>query len=201
MTKKIAITGGIGSGKSVVLQCAKNLGYPVFSCDEIYRDIIKTPAYVEKISSIFPDCVIGGAIDKKRLAEIVFNNDGALQKLNEVAHPMIMNVLFSEMDKVKEKIAFAEVPLLFEGGYENKFHETIYVKRNIDARIKAIVRRDQTDECSAKKRIATQFDPDSKMGQEKLKNIGASILENNADISYLEKWLQNFISRILCETN
>ena len=75
------------------------------------------------------------------------------------------------------------------------------MKRNIDARIKAIVRRDQTDECSAKKRIATQFDPDSKMGQEKLKNIGASILENNADISYLEKWLQNFISRILCETN
>ena len=46
MSKKIAITGGIGSGKSLISELIKALGYPVFSCDEIYKDVIISPAYI-----------------------------------------------------------------------------------------------------------------------------------------------------------
>jgi dephospho-CoA kinase len=135
MLKKIAITGGIGSGKSLVLQCAKELGYPTFSCDEIYKNIMATQEYVEIIRKSFPTCVKNNIINKNLLADIVFNDEKALGKLNSVAHPLIMQTLHEEMEKLKEGIVFAEVPLLFEGNYENDFHETIYVKRNFEDRI------------------------------------------------------------------
>ena len=74
MGKKIAVTGGIGSGKSTVLTLLKNLGYPVFSCDEIYREITESQAYVKEIETLFPSCVENGTINRKALAEIVFND-------------------------------------------------------------------------------------------------------------------------------
>ena len=74
MVKKIAITGGIGSGKSLVLECIKELGYPVFSCDMIYKELLQTPKFARKIAELFPSCVKNNEIDRKELGNIVFNN-------------------------------------------------------------------------------------------------------------------------------
>ena len=57
MSKKIAITGGIGSGKSTVLSFLKENGYPVFSCDEIYKQLLLDREYIEKIEKLFPSAV------------------------------------------------------------------------------------------------------------------------------------------------
>ena len=65
--KKVAITGGIGSGKSKVLSIIQNADYPVFSCDEIYKKVIVDEKYIKKIAEIFPTAVIDGKIDRKRL--------------------------------------------------------------------------------------------------------------------------------------
>lgn len=158
MGKKIAITGGIGSGKSYVAGYIKNLGYSVFSCDEIYKELCKTSSYVQKIQCIFPEVVINNAIDKKMLAQIVFSNKTQLEKLNRLSHPLIMKKLYQEMDAAHGNLIFAEVPLLFEGGYETSFDETIFVKRNLSSRVQGIVQRDKIRQKEALARIRNQID-------------------------------------------
>ena len=83
---KIAITGGIGSGKSTAIAHIKKLGYPVFSSDEIYRDILRSKAYIQKIHSVFPEVVKEVEIDLKALASVVFSNDQAREQLNSILH-------------------------------------------------------------------------------------------------------------------
>ena len=75
MKKKIAVTGGIGSGKSTVCKLIENMGYSVFSCDKIYQNIIHSKRYVQEIERVFPSVVKQGEIDKKLLSEIVFSNE------------------------------------------------------------------------------------------------------------------------------
>lgn len=195
MVKKIAITGGIGSGKSLVLECIKELGYPVFSCDMIYKELLQTPKFARKIAELFPSCVKNNEIDRKELGNIVFNNKEQLETLNKLSHPVIMETLYERMDKCGNKIAFAEVPLLFEGGFEKDFHETIFVKRDIEERIKAIILRDKINEESALQRIRAQFNPNSKVGAEKLSKSNVFILDNNSNIENIKKQLTVFLKK------
>lgn len=196
MRKKIAVTGGIGSGKSFVLQCIRELGYSTYSCDDIYKEISNSLPYVEKIKEVFPDCVCGNVLDRKKLSNIVFNDRTRLETLNQISHPLIMRALYERMNQSKEKLTFAEVPLLFEEGFEKDFDETIYVKRNIEERIQAVILRDKTDRISVEKRIRQQFDPDSAIGKKKLENPNVHVLENDADIEKIKIWLNHFIVTI-----
>lgn len=196
MCKKIAITGGIGSGKSLVLQCIRELGYPAYSCDDIYKEISGDAQYIEKIKEFFPECIRNNIFDRKKLSDIVFNNRERLERLNQISHPLIMRELHERMNQSKAKLLFAEVPLLFEEGFEKDFDETIYVKRNLEKRIRAVILRDKTDRLSVIKRIQRQFDPDSAIGKEKLKSSNVHILENDADVENVKIWLNNFIVSI-----
>ena len=116
MRKTIAITGGIGSGKSTVAKEISLLGFPVFSCDQIYREIMEDKAYIAQISSVFDGVVVEGKIDKNALSRLIFNDQTARNKLNSIAHPLIMSTLYARMQSCANDFVFAEVPLLFEGG-------------------------------------------------------------------------------------
>lgn len=159
---KIAITGGIGSGKSAVSKIIKDAGYPVFSCDEIVRDIFKVPTVIEKLSEVFPDCVLSGIPDRKKIADVVFSNEKKLKELENITHPEIMRILNGQMDDANSKLVFAEVPLLFEGGFENDFDKVIIVLRNKSERIKATCERDGISEHQVLQRMEKQFDYENK---------------------------------------
>jgi len=176
---KIAITGGIGSGKSTVLSILKDKGYPTFSCDDIYKEIIEKEDYILKIEELFPTAVKNGKIDRKELSALVFNNNENLDLLNSVAHPMIMQTLNALINERREPFVFAEVPLLFENGFEKDFDAVIVVKRNIDERINAICQRDEITENQARQRINAQFDYDDPQNQNYLQSIHAYIIEND----------------------
>ena len=193
MKKKIAITGGIGSGKSSVLRILGEMGYPIFSCDEIYRDIIHTPTYIQKIEQVFPNCIIDGKIDKKALSALVFTDEEKLAQLNNIAHPFIMSQLLDKMDKCAEDVVFAEVPLLFEGNYENLFDKVIVVTRNMDDRIKSVIERDKISEEEVKNRISSQFDFDDKKNEKRLKNSNAVFLKNEEDLFTLKSKIAQLI--------
>ena len=191
MKKKIAITGGIGSGKSTVLHILGEMGYPIFSCDEIYREIIDAPEYIQKISAAFPECIKEGKIDRKLLSNIVFENCETLAKLNAIAHPLIMQRLLEKMDNCASEKVFAEVPLLFEGNYENLFDKVIVIYRNKDKRIESVVNRDQISSGSVKKRISTQFDYDDEKNKNRLKNCNVIFIENEGDLPSLKNIIKN----------
>ena len=89
---KIAITGGIGSWKSTVAKIIKDMGYPVFSCDEIYKNIFESAGFIEQIRKSFPVAIKNEKIDKAELAKVVFSNRGKREQLNRLSHPMIMEL-------------------------------------------------------------------------------------------------------------
>ncbi len=186
MKKKIAITGGIGSGKSCVLHIFGEMGYPIFSCDEIYREIIDMPEYIQKIEGIFPECIVDGKIDRKILSKTVFQNRELLSKLNSIAHPLIMQRLLGRMDECASETVFAEVPLLFEGNYENLFDKIIVVLRKQAERIESVVERDQISSVEVKNRISSQFNFDDPKNANRLKNCNVIFLKNEGGLSALK---------------
>ena len=195
--KKIAITGGIGSGKSTVLSIIKNAGYPVFSCDEIYKKVIIDEDYIKKIAEIFPSAVIDKKIDRKILGEIVFSDKNNRAKLDAIAHPLIMQKLIEEMTLAQGVIAFAEVPLLFEGGFQDDFDEIIVVKREKNLRIDGVSVRDNLDKKAVKARILSQFDYDLIENQAKLQKENVKIIVNNGSVNELNEQVNAVIQTFL----
>lgn len=162
MSKKIiAITGGIGSGKSTLLKFLSTSGFTTVSCDKVYSDIIKTRSYKKKLKDLFPDCVKGKLllkVDKKALSEKVFNNKESLGKLNALVHPLIMERALKLASKGDTALAFIEVPLLFEGDFQNLFHHVIVVKRNLEDRIDSVINRSKLSKQEVLNRVANQID-------------------------------------------
>lgn len=189
--KYVAVTGGIGSGKSTLCSMLKSKGYPVFSCDEIYKQVIVSPDFVAKIEKAFPSAVQNGKIDRKTLSEIVFDDEGALATLNALSHPAVMENLKAEMQKSESEVVFAEVPLLFEGNYQKRFDFVLIVEREEDSRISAVVKRDDTTKEAVLKRIASQID------HSKIASSDAVFkLNNDGDLQGLENRLDDFLDKI-----
>ena len=127
---RIAIIGGIGSGKSEVMKIAKEKGFFCLSADEINAELLKTPSYIQKIAMLFPSAVANGVVNKGALAKIVFSDQNERKKLNALAHPEIMRVI----SECKESPLAVELPLFIEGGDE-AFDEIVYVRAPLFKRI------------------------------------------------------------------
>lgn len=153
---KFAITGGIGSGKSTVAEIIRGQGYAVFSCDEIYKELLCRKEFLNKIAYAF-DGVIkeDGALDRSELSKIVFEDKAALDKLNSITHPAIMEEVFKRSSGLK--LSFTEVPLLFENGFERYFDGVLVVLRDLNERIASVSKRDNIDAKTVNLRIKSQF--------------------------------------------
>lgn len=194
--KKIAITGGIGSGKSEVSKIIKSLGYEVFSCDEINAELLKKRKVLKQLKALFPTTVKGffrPKLDKKALSSVVFSDKSALEDLNGLLHPLIMETLLSKMEKANTKAVFSEVPLLFEEGYHDLFDSVIVVKRDKEERIKSVMKRSNLTEEEVIRRINNQIDYD------KLDFKGLNIIINDSDIDTLKENTKRTVGLILGE--
>ncbi len=186
---KIAITGGIGSGKSTVSEIIKSFGYSVYSCDEIYKDIVKEEDYLNSLKLTFGErCVKDGVIDRAYLSSLVFSSKENVIKLNCISHPLIMDRLISLM-KGDKGLSFAEVPLLFEGGFESMFDGVIIVYRSLNERIRAVMERDGTTYEKVLDRINNQVD------YGKLKNEGYMVVKNT-DMQSLKDEVRRVLNRL-----
>lgn len=131
---KVAVTGGIGAGKSEFMRAVKELGIKTYSADEINAELLRDKRYIEKLSAAFPLAVKDGKVDKTALREEVFSNEKKRKTLNALAHPEIRR-------KIEEITgdAVVEVPLLFESGMTDLFDRVIVVTAGEDVRINRIV--------------------------------------------------------------
>lgn len=197
---KIAITGGIGSGKSQAAKFIKALGFSVFSCDEIYKNVILSREYIEQVEKAFPESVVNKQIDKKILADIVFNDAQRRQTLNNIAHPLIMERLFRDMDDAPTELVFAEVPLLFEGNYQELFDFVIVIERDIAKRIESVKTRDGLSDEQILNRIQSQFDYSKIKETEYFKNGKIIEIDNNGGVEDLNEKLSLEINRLKSST-
>lgn len=183
----IAITGGIGSGKSTVADLLKERGFSVFSADVAGRSVYEDKEVFAAVQKLFPQCAANGKIDRKSLAQAVFSDENKLRALDSITHPAIMKILFKQMESAACDTVFAEVPLLFESGLENDFDSVIVVMRDRAARLKAAAARDGVSENDIRARMKNQFD------YEKNPITGHTVIYNDADIPALEKQLDRVL--------
>lgn len=191
--KIIGLCGGSGSGKGAVSKIFLTLGIPSIDTDAVYHDITSSnSACVDELASFFGNIIIdsNGGLDRRALSGIVFgdNSQDKLERLNEIAHRHIL-------DKTREIIkayeangvgaVIIDAPLLFESGFDRECDFTIVVVADRDIRIKRILERDAIDLESAKRRI------DSQITDDELKSKCDYIIENNGDLSSLEKAVKN----------
>lgn len=159
---KVAVTGGIGSGKSFVLKIIESLGYPTVSCDKIYAELLNEEHFVLKVCDemgVEPLCDNGKLLlNRSAISEKVFNDKNLLNKLNQLTHGAILDRAFSLYDS---GLIFYEVPLLFEGGYQNKFDYVFVVLRGKEERISSAMLRDGALRNEIERKINNQFNYDS----------------------------------------
>ncbi len=155
---KVAVTGGIGAGKSEFMRAVKELGIRTYSADEINAELLCDKGYIEKLSETFPLAVKDGKVDKAALREEVFSDEKKRKTLNALAHPEIRR-------KIEEITgdAVIEVPLLFESGMTDLFDRVIVVTAGEDARINRIVSTRNISKDLAKNIIKNQATDDERI--------------------------------------
>lgn len=155
---KVAVTGGIGVGKSEFMRAVKELGIRTYSADEINAELLRDKGYIEKLSAAFPFAVKDGKVDKSVLREEVFSDEKKRKTLNALAHPEIRR-------KIEEITgdAVVEVPLLFESGMTDLFDRVIVVTAGEDVRINRIVSTRNISKDLAKNIIKNQTTDDERI--------------------------------------
>lgn len=170
----IAVTGGIGSGKTAVLEIINSFGGNILSADEINSELLTKDFYIERICKLFPGVVNDNVVDRIALGKKVFYDPNAMQKLNDLAHPYIIAQLMEKAKAIPGRI-FVEVPLLIESNMQDKFEKIWLVKASKELRMKRILMRDLVSEDYAKRIMAMQ-------ATDKIREMYATdIIINNGD--------------------
>ncbi|MCS7201182.1 MAG: dephospho-CoA kinase [Dictyoglomus sp.] len=162
----LGITGGISSGKSLVVNTLKSLGVCVISADEIVHSLLLQPYYLNKIREIFGDGVFDGEIlNRKKLGKVIFSSEEKRKILNNLLHPPVLKIMKEEIEKNKGKkgiLAF-EVPLLFEVGIEDWFDEIWVVYCPFEKQIERLIKRENISYEEAIERIYSQMPMEEKI--------------------------------------
>lgn len=130
--EKVAVTGGVASGKTTVCQFFKELGAYVVSSDVIVHQLLSPDTNTgKKVIELLGQAIVkDGKLDRQKIAEIVFHNRELLDALEKLLHPLVMEEIDKEYKRAKEQKAslfVAEVPLLYEGGFETHFDVVVAV--------------------------------------------------------------------------
>ena len=181
---RIAITGTIGSGKTVVSEYLRSKGYDVFDCDKTNRDLLNTRAY-ELLYDAFPDCFDNEVLDKKKLTDKVFSSSRKRKKLESIMHPEILK----ELERRTDDPLFGEVPLLFEVNWDKYFDTSWLVVTEEEIALKRLLNRG-IDETEAKRRIAVQ------MPVEEKKSRAGQIIYNNGSLEELYAQIDKLLEEL-----
>lgn len=164
--KKIGITGGIGSGKSTVCKVFELLGIPVYYADIEAKKILDVDATKAELIHYFGNSIVNeeGTINRKKMAEIVFNDKAKLEKLNSVIHPAVAKH-FENWCKIHTQEAFIlkEAAILFESNAYKQVDITITVVAPTQLKVDRVVRRDNTTREEVLKRIENQMSDEEKI--------------------------------------
>ncbi len=164
--QKIGLTGGIGSGKTTVARLFEMLGTPVFYADLEAHHIRSRADVTEQIVQHLGTEILNeeSRIDKHKLARVIFNNDEALQWLNNLLHPLVEEAFEEWCKNYEGKTAFVlmESALIFEAKLERLFDRIIVVDAPENLRIARVMNRENIREDEVLQRISKQMSSEEK---------------------------------------
>ncbi|MGB5894599.1 MAG: dephospho-CoA kinase [Ignavibacteriaceae bacterium] len=157
----VAITGGIGSGKSTFANYLESKGYVVINADDISKNILSFDEKIKKkISKEFgSNAYKDGKLNKKFIASQVFSNPANLHKLNSILHPQVLQKI-DTLIKIKykdENIVFIEAALIYEADIEKIFNYVILVTADLNIRLKRSIKSGKFTEDDFIKRDKNQI--------------------------------------------
>ena len=181
MKTVLGLTGGSGSGKSVVADYLKAAGAAIIDADKIARQILEPgkPAYGQVIAAFQGITDDDGSLNRKELGALVFSDRGQLEKLNEITHPAIIREIEAALLSLKEEFVVIDAPLLFECGLDRLCSACACVLADSEIRKNRIVARDGIESEAAANRIQSQNDDDYFRARSHF------VLENNGDLNAL----------------
>ncbi|MCK4912888.1 MAG: dephospho-CoA kinase [Candidatus Omnitrophica bacterium] len=191
----LGLTGNLATGKSTVLKLLKSKGAKTFEVDEqihsYYRD--KNSYVYKKTRAVFPECLIGSSISRKKIGSIVFSNRDKLKQLEKIVHPVVIKDLLEWVKKGKADtsgMVKMDVPLLFEKRLTRHFNKIILVVVKKEVLIQRIIKKYGITKSEVSNRLAL-----CRPIREKIKGSDF-IVNNNLNFKRLEKEVDLLWKRI-----
>lgn len=159
MSKIIAITGGIGSGKSIVSKIFRTMGFKVYDCDiEARRITEESNELMLLLKKEFGDSIYdSNVLNRKALAQIVFKDRSRLEMLNSIIHPLVRQDILNWINtNSNEEALFIETAILEESNLKDLFNCVLFVSAPEKLRIDRVMKRNNTTKEEVKSRIIHQ---------------------------------------------
>jgi dephospho-CoA kinase len=160
--RRVALTGGIATGKSHVRARFEALGVPTIDADVLARRAVEpgTPGLAAVVSRFGRGILDpSGALDRRALGALVFSDEDARHDLEAIVHPPVRDAMdrwFASLD-ASHPLAIADIPLLYETGRDGDFDAVIVVACDPETQVRRVVARDGLDTADARQRVAAQL--------------------------------------------
>jgi dephospho-CoA kinase len=166
---RVALTGGIATGKSHVRARFESIGIPTVDADLLARDAVaKGSAGLAAVVRRFGTdvCEADGTLDRRKVGAIVFHDPDARRDLEKIVHPYVREMTerwFASLDPERAPFAVADIPLLFESQREGDFDTVIVTACEPETQLRRLMARDGLGEAEARQRIAAQWPLEKKI--------------------------------------
>jgi dephospho-CoA kinase len=190
---RVALTGGIGSGKSLVGEILEELGALVIDSDQLAREVIErgSPGYEEVVTAFGDSILSEGQIDRSKLAAVVFNESDLRKKLESIIHPLVREAAEKLARKLPSgAISINQIPLLVESDGAKRFDYVVTVSADEEIRRERLRLRGLKD-YEITQRIAAQV---SDSQREKIANY---IIRNDGSIDELTRAVEALMANEL----
>lgn len=182
---KIGLTGGIGAGKSTVARIMMEHGIPVINADQLSNELVNRDESVrKKIIEHFGDAMYGqdGALDRKKMAAVVFQDARARELLNSIVHPAVIarqEAMLQDLQQTGTDIACVEAALIFEADVTDQFDYIVVVISPLEKVLARLRERDGLSEQEIHARI------DSQLPMRKKAEMADYVIENDGSLENL----------------
>ncbi|MES2199721.1 MAG: dephospho-CoA kinase [Chlamydiota bacterium] len=194
--KKIAITGGLSSGKSTVCQFLTELGAYVVSADEIVHNLLSSDpnVYQKVVDLLGSDVLVNNQLNREAIAEKVFSQPKMLQSLESILHPLVLLEIELKYQTVKNNPKYnlfvAEIPLLYETNNEILFDAVVVVLAKEELCKKRFIKEKKQDHAKFTQRMLRQMPLQEKAARANF------ILLNNGNLANLKNEVLNLASKL-----
>lgn len=193
MSLVLGLTGSIATGKSTAVEVFRKAGFPIVDSDQIARRVVEpgTPGLKAIIDTFGKEMLqLDGSLNRKALGKLIFSDDRQREKLNQLLAPYLEKSIVGDIQSAKKNsdLVIADIPLLYEQGYEQYVDQVAVVYIPEAMQVERLMKRDRLTEEEAKQRVKSQESIESK------KEKADVVFDNQGSVADLEgqisAWLE-----------